>query len=340
MLILTGVSFRFGSVCHINIENSTYDYWIPVLIFAGAALVLQIATMAYCIHIYLKTLFSREPSAASDGLPSYAASVRSINARQAYRRIRKVFRLQWRGVAFVFIIVANALLYSIVFIDLDDSVKMSQDTYEKALPWVLCLSISKGDKEGCKKYAANLGPSATTLLAVLIFLSLVGLWNVLLFIRPSMFQGWVVLFKNAFQKRKQNVSADARTLLPNSADAHAFEMIYNTKGPEAAIARSPTPERAAEATSPGSSHSPQSSEGSSYGWDKEYVKKPPMSFSMSFSMPRPNVTSPIPRVTSPPPRLTSPSPRVTSPTGGDEWDPRDTFAASSQSPTPGRFEGA
>lgn len=341
MLIVTGVSFRFGEICHINMENSMYDYWIPALVFAGTALVLQLSTMAYCIRVYLKSLFSREPSAATDALPSYAASVRSINARQAYRRISKVFRLQWRGVAFVFIIIANALLYSIVFISLDATTKLTHEVVQMAFPWLLCLSFTKGDKEHCKDYAVDIGPDKDTLLAVLMFLSMVGLWNVALFARPSMFTGWLVLFRNAFSNHKKYVSADARTLLATSPEPHSFEMLYKnnttstnskTLGAEASIdigigiARSLTPDIPKNKTStPQNPLSPQSP--SSYDWesDKEYIKRPPV----SFSRPHPTVASPPPRIWSPVSRASG----MISPTGLG-WGPRDTFAAPSRERNP------
>lgn len=297
MLCLTGVSFRFGKVCHINIKNSTEDYWIPVLVFAVAALILQIATMGYCIHVYIRTLFNRDPSTNSEGLPSYAASVRSINARQAYRRIRKVFRLQWRGVAMVFIIIANAILFAAVFITLNDSSKKTPENFKKIFPWLLCLAFTKGNKGTCQKLAKGHGPSETTILAVMILLSLVGLWNFLLFARTTLFLGWVDLYKNrVIQPRKDFVSADARTLLPNSVDARTYEMLYNTNPPTCkspdAMARSPTPDRAEGSKSP---------ETAVYGYD---VTKPPM----SFSTPRP------------PARAATKQSR--------EWDPQSTFAPS------------
>lgn len=344
MLILTGVSFRFGEMCHINMENSMYDYWIPALVFAGAALVLQLSTMAYCIRVYLKTLFGREPSATADRLPSYASSIRSINARQAYRRISKVFRLQWRGVAFVFIVIANALLYSIVFIDLNATTKLTHEVVQRALPWLLCLSFTKGDREYCKDYAVNIGPDKDTLLAVLTFLSMVGLWNVALFTRPSMFTGWLVLFRNAFGNQKEYVSADARTLLATSPESRGFEMLYknsttnnNTKasGPEASIdiVRSSTPDKLTDETkipTPQSSPSPKFP--SSYDWEsgREHIKRPPV----SFSRPHRNVASPPPRIRS----LVSRTSGVVNPTGLG-WDPRDTFAAPSRIPRGGEGSG-
>lgn len=43
-ITITGVSFRFGDVCHVNAAHSMQDFWGPLLAIAGAAMVIQIAT--------------------------------------------------------------------------------------------------------------------------------------------------------------------------------------------------------------------------------------------------------------------------------------------------------
>jgi uncharacterized BrkB/YihY/UPF0761 family membrane protein len=43
-ITITGVSFRFGDVCHVNAKHSMQDFWGPLLAIAGAAMVIQIAT--------------------------------------------------------------------------------------------------------------------------------------------------------------------------------------------------------------------------------------------------------------------------------------------------------
>jgi hypothetical protein len=43
-ITITGVSFRFGDVCHVNSANSMSDFWGPLLAIAGAATVIQVAT--------------------------------------------------------------------------------------------------------------------------------------------------------------------------------------------------------------------------------------------------------------------------------------------------------
>lgn len=40
----TGVSFRFGDVCHVNSKDSMKDFWGPLLAIAGAAMIVQLAT--------------------------------------------------------------------------------------------------------------------------------------------------------------------------------------------------------------------------------------------------------------------------------------------------------
>src|SRR4051812_32003869 len=55
-LSLTGVSYRFGNVCHINHANGLQDFWIPLMAFSAAALILQFITLAYCTQVYLRNL--------------------------------------------------------------------------------------------------------------------------------------------------------------------------------------------------------------------------------------------------------------------------------------------
>ncbi|RMX80942.1 hypothetical protein D0868_16067 [Hortaea werneckii] len=67
-LTLTGLSYHFGNACLLNHRNSMADFWGPLLGIAGAAGLLQLATFGYCIHVYLKNLWSdqsQESSAAS-----------------------------------------------------------------------------------------------------------------------------------------------------------------------------------------------------------------------------------------------------------------------------------
>lgn len=293
MMIYTGVSFRFGTVCHINIDYSLQDYWIPITAFAVAALILQLVTMGYCIHVYIKSLFDTDSTTNSSGLPSYSASLRTVSARQAYRRIKRVLQLQWRGVSLVVIIIANVIFFAVTFINLDNALKPTPENMEKATPWLICLVANQGDRQKCDSEAAKIRPKEGLLLAVLILLSMVGFWNFVLFARPSIFRGWVEFFQDRFgvgDGRLEFVSADARGRL---GDTRSYEMLNSTgiasfKSPEP-IVRSPSPARMAGTKSPDSGH---------YGRDARYVRP-----SMSFSSPRPPSAS-----------------------QGRDWDPKATFA--------------
>ncbi|KAJ5176521.1 uncharacterized protein N7482_002398 [Penicillium canariense] len=318
MLILTGVSFRFGEICHINIKYGAQDYWYPLISFAAAALVLQLATMAYCMHIYLRSLFDKSASTTdnSSGLPSYTSSVRTVTARQAYRRVRRVIQLQWRGAALVLIILGNVIFFAVVFIDLDRNVKPTPTNIAKASQWIMCLATG-GGKEACERYASGLGPNEPTLLAVVYLLSLVGFWNFILFARPSMFVGWLDLCRRGFSAHREFVSVDAH----RHPDNKGFEMLTASKTPEpyqynmrspspSAMMRSPSPREAMRSPSPahtlGGRRSPMDATSPTFdrsvhfGHQEARYTRP----SMSFSGPRPPSSS----------------------ANGRDWDPSATFA--------------
>ncbi|KAJ5562358.1 hypothetical protein N7461_001119 [Penicillium sp. DV-2018c] len=244
MLILTGVSFRFGQICHINVTNGLYDYWIPLMIFAAAALFLQLSTMGYCTHIYLRSLFDKSSSTTGSSgpatLPSYTASVGTVTARQAYRRVRRIIQLQWRGIALVLIIIANVIFFAVVFINLDNAVALTPENTKTATPWLGCLALTHGDRKRCHEYAEPIGPNEGTLLAVVLLLSLVGFWNFILFARRSMFVGWMEMILGP-KRGHEFVSVDAHSRF---ADNKGFEMLTTTsvKSPET-FGRSPSPSR-------------------------------------------------------------------------------------------------
>ncbi|KAJ5809359.1 uncharacterized protein N7503_001577 [Penicillium pulvis] len=302
MLKLTGVSYRFGDICHINIDNGLKDYWIPIMSFAATSLVLQVSTMAYCMHIYLRSLFDKSASTTdnSSGLPSYSSSVRTVSARQAWRRLQRVIQLQWRGVALVMIILGNVIFFAIVFIKLDRDVNPTAANIKKAAPWLLCLAAG-GSKEECKSDASGMGPNEATLLAMVYLLSLVGFWNFILFARPLMFAGWLDLFRRGFARRHEFISVDASDRYANK---EGFEMLTTTaKTPEPYPTynmRSPSPaQMAGQSRSPMASPSPTFDRNVHFGQEAQYV--PP---STSFSGPRAPGSSHTSR----------------------DWDPSSTFA--------------
>lgn len=170
-LMVSGVSFRFGGTCHINHQNSLADFWIPLLVFAGLTVIIQFATFGYCIKVYLASLADSSATTENSGMPSYTASIRTMTPRQAYRRVRRVIQLQWRGIVIVLIIIADVIFFAVIFV-FQDNVVQSAKTGTKALPWVTCLYTEKTDKKNrCLSYAKNLVVPLPTVVAVLILLA-------------------------------------------------------------------------------------------------------------------------------------------------------------------------
>jgi len=168
--LLSGVSFRFGQTCHINHKNSVADLWIPLLIFAGLTIIIQFATFGYCIKVYLASLADNSASTEGSGMPSYTNSIRTMTPKQAYRRVRRVIALQWRGIAIVLIIVADVIFFSIVFVFQDNTVERVKQKPELVQPWLNCLIGHGGDKNQCLDQAGMLAVNMPTIGAVLFLL--------------------------------------------------------------------------------------------------------------------------------------------------------------------------
>lgn len=171
-LTLSGVSFRFGNTCHINHHNSLADLWIPLLIFAGLTIIIQFATFGYCIKVYLASLADNNATTEnSAGLPSYSNSIRTMTPRQAYRRVRRVIQLQWRGIMIVLIIICDVIFFAIVFVFQDNTLQEIQNDPAVATQWIQCLVLSGGDKDACLDKASGFVVPVATIGAVLILLA-------------------------------------------------------------------------------------------------------------------------------------------------------------------------
>lgn len=172
-LVFSGVSFRFGPTCHINHDNSLADFWIPLLIFAGATVIITFATFGYCIKVYLASLSDNSASTEGSNLPTYSTTSQHHNMtpRQAYRRVRRVIGLQWRGIAIVLIIIADVIFFSVVFVFQDNVVQSVTEDPSIAEDWGLCLIGEKGDKDKCLSKARGLVVNEATVTAVLLLLT-------------------------------------------------------------------------------------------------------------------------------------------------------------------------
>ncbi|KAK0731223.1 hypothetical protein B0H67DRAFT_474304 [Lasiosphaeris hirsuta] len=229
-IVLSGVSFRFGSTCHINHKNSLADLWVPLLVFSGLTIIIQFATFGYCIKVYLASLTDNSASTEGSGLPSYTNSIRTMTPKQAYRRVRRVIELQWRGIAIVLIIVTDVIFFSIVFVFQDNTVQAVKQDQNVAADWVGCLLLSGGKKEPCLNKAGALVVNMPTVGAVLCLLAINGIWLLLLLGRWSMVTGWRDIFWNLSGRSKREfVSVDAR-LDDLKKDTRSYEMLSRDSG--------------------------------------------------------------------------------------------------------------
>jgi hypothetical protein len=172
-ITVTGVSFRFGDVCHVNSEHSMKDFWGPLLAIAGAATLVQLATLIYCIKVYLKNMWSddKTETQSSAGLPSYTTSVRNRSAKVVYRRVRKVLWLQWRGITIVVFILVDVVFFSIVFIYLNAEERHASKDIKSALPFLTCLMDDPIEHSACYPLGQALFVNQSTVIAVLMMLS-------------------------------------------------------------------------------------------------------------------------------------------------------------------------
>ncbi|KAI9745184.1 MAG: hypothetical protein M1818_001462 [Claussenomyces sp. TS43310] len=230
-LTFSGVSFRFGDTCHINHTNGLADFWTPLLVFAAITVAVQFATFGYCIKVYLASLSDSNTTSISSGLPSYAGTVRTVSPRQAYRRVRRVVQLQWRGLAIVLIIIGDVIFFSVVFVVMDNTETTVFSDPIKSADWITCLVEHRGNKDSCLRLANNLVVNEATVIAVLVLLSLNGLWLLLLMGRFSMFTGWYGLVKARVRPNREFVSVDARSF---GKDCRSYEML-TLSGKEASI---------------------------------------------------------------------------------------------------------
>jgi len=211
-LTITGVSFRFGDVCHVNAKHSMSDLWAPLLAIAGGAVFLQGGTFVYCIKVYLHNMFSHkgDETQSSAGLPSYTDSVQTRSARAVYRRVRKVLWLQWRSIAIVLFILVDVIFFSISFIWLNAITLHAIKDTKDLRPYVLCLLRNPTDPAPCYALGQTMSISESTVIAILMMLSIAGLQCFFLLARWSMVTGWLELFREKFGGNRDFVSLDAQ----------------------------------------------------------------------------------------------------------------------------------
>lgn len=212
-LTLTGVSFRFGDVCHVNAQHSMSDLWGPLLAISAGAVLLQGSTFAYCIKVYLQNMFSDEQqeTQSSVGLPSYTHSLPTRSARAVYRRVSKVLWLQWRGITLVLFVLVDVIFFSVAFIWLNAMTLHAINDIKDLKPWLICLLRNPTDPAPCYTIGQSMTVSESTVIAILMMLSIAGLQCFFLLVRWSTITGWLELFRTKLGENREFVSLDAKS---------------------------------------------------------------------------------------------------------------------------------
>jgi hypothetical protein len=94
-----------------------------------------------------------------------------VSPRQAYRRVRRVIELQWRGIAIVILIITDVIFFAVVFVFMDNNEAAVVNDQKRAEDWILCLAEFAGKKNKCLGLAGPLVVNEATVMAVLILLS-------------------------------------------------------------------------------------------------------------------------------------------------------------------------
>jgi hypothetical protein len=184
----SGVSFRFGGYCHVNV-GSIATYWGWLLAFCALACLLQFATFGYCIKVYMTNILHvrNEPSQTE----SLTGSSRSRTARATARRVYQALAVQWRSLAIVTVAIVTTALVCVVFIVFDDKItKKAFAQTDDLVPWIICL-ISSQDKEKCLQYTGPIILRESLAVGTLFVLAFVGVEVFLLLSRVEMFKAWL-----------------------------------------------------------------------------------------------------------------------------------------------------
>lgn len=182
----SGVSFRFGGYCHVNV-GSIATYWGWLLAFCGLACLLQFATFGYCIKVYLTNILNVRNDSQTESL---TGSSRSRTARATARRVYQALAVQWRSLAIVTVAIVTTALVCVVFIVYDDRItRKAFAQTDDLVPWIICL-ISSQDNDKCLDFTGPFILPESLAVGTLFVLGLVGVEAFLLLSRFEMLKAW------------------------------------------------------------------------------------------------------------------------------------------------------
>ncbi|EKG09126.1 GPCR family 2-like protein [Macrophomina phaseolina MS6] len=191
---VTGVSIRFGDACHVNTNGSVPSFWGPLLVMSGLSAVLQLATFAFGLNLYI---LQRARLSAE----KYEEST-STRLRQIWNLVR----LQWRAIAAVVLILIDVIFFCSVFLRIGSNEKQAHHHVEEVYTWLTCLTSHPTDRSVCLVRAQNLFIDQDTVAALLFLLAASGIQCFLVFVQQPLVYGWLKLARRVLGCERRSAS--------------------------------------------------------------------------------------------------------------------------------------
>lgn len=165
-LSICGVQYTFGRICYLIPNHDQAVFWWPLLSVSITSLVLQVATIAYCVAKTVRPWFHYCKIRWSGVQPSDDEE-RLISSLHTASKVRKVVQMQWRAILITFLVMAYVCYLAAVLMQLH---RFDQYPASARHAWFKCLASPKGDTDSCSSLARALGPNEPELFAVLYML--------------------------------------------------------------------------------------------------------------------------------------------------------------------------
>lgn len=170
ILAVTGFSYRMGQTCLPNHEHAIATFWVWLVIFAILAFLLQLVTTGYCFFVFARTLHRERRASAINSFQQR----RTHDRLETWSKVRQLFLLQWRNILVSIFVIIGSISFFIVFWTQDGKLGKVFNDPENIKPvktWIICQTLSRGDKKECRKYVENFTVNRTAVLTSLILAS-------------------------------------------------------------------------------------------------------------------------------------------------------------------------
>ncbi|KAJ9664940.1 hypothetical protein H2201_004992 [Coniosporium apollinis] len=222
VLASSGVSYRTGQVCFANHDKSFAAYWAWLITFAGLSLVLQLITAVYCVYIFVRSQ-RREKARMRGGISSQTHRTAQEGGSQLrsgfervrhssveWRKIRRLFLLQWRGIAISILVVIQTVYFATTFINQDSKLDIGRTSAQDMLnfqAWGTCLVFAGGNKNPCLNLAEKITGGPHIVISSVVWAGLSGVICFFFLARTSMFTAWLTLLTSPAHRLHEHLIA-------------------------------------------------------------------------------------------------------------------------------------